>query len=503
MENDKSPLILSTFFRNMVRYLPSRIFPPVIGLIAIPIITRLFEPDVYGNYILVLATVSGLSLIPTTLLGTAALRFFPQYEKENSLETFRGTFIKGTFLCVTGIAVGFFISLQIIKPTIPVDLYSLMSIGIILFVAISIFSTLTYLLIARQKATEYSRFTTWHAGAGLLFGLAIVFWGNRGTDGLVWGSAAALTIAIPFLYRTAFNRLPSGRSTFSKTMAVEMAKYSAPLIIATLAAWIMNFSDRYVIELYRGSYEMGLYSASYSISYQALSMFGVLFTLAGYPLIVNMWENEGKTLTQQLVGRLTRYYILLVIPAAVGLTVLSKPIITVFTDSAYHEGYLIIPLIAFGTLLLGLQWWAQLGLNLYKKTNISAYCVLSAGLLNIGLNLWLVPKYGYIAAAVTTLVSYAFLLVATAFASKRFFTWEFPFKSLARIVVASAVMGWVVYHVADSLTSSSIINLAAGILLGIVINCAMLILLRELKWNSVWLVIKQIAQETRNLNRKG
>ncbi len=478
-ENQPFASPLGRFRSNIGRYLPSRVVPPIIGLIAIPVITRLFEPGDYGNYVLVLAAVTVLSFIPGTLLGTATMRFFPEYERQSRLGIFRNTLIKATIACVMGIAIVLFSVLQIAKTAISPNLYLLMSSGVLLFIAISIFTVLSYPLIARQKATAYSCFTIWHAGAGLLFGIAIVLLAGRGVEGLLWGSIIALLIAIPFLYRTAFAGMPAGKGAFSKPIAKEMTKYSAPLIIATLAAWILSLSDRYIIGLYRGSYEVGLYSASYAISEQALSMLIILFTLAGYPLIVNMWENQGREATQRFAGSLTRYYLLLALPAAVGLSVLAKPIIGVFTAPAYHEGYRIVPLIAFGAFLLALQWWPQVALSLRKKTSISAYCVVGAGLLNIGLNFLFIPRYGYMAAAATTFISYAFLLIIMVFATRHIFTWKFPWKSFTKIAFASAIMGAVVYPVGNSLTSSTIVNLITGVCVGVIVYVILLFLMRE------------------------
>lgn len=494
-ENQPFASPLGRFRSNIVRYLASKVVPPIIGLIAIPVITRLFEPGDYGNYVLVLAAVAMLSLIPGTLLGAATLRFFSEYEKQSRLGAFRNTLTKATIACVMGIAIVSFGILQIVKTAISPNLYFLMSIGVLLFIAVSIFTVLSYPLIARQKATAYSCFTIWHTGAGLLFGVAIVLLARRGVEGLLWGSIVALLIAIPFLYRIAFAGMPAGKGAFSKSIAVEMTRYSAPLIIATLAAWILSVSDRYIIGLYRGSYEVGLYSVSYAISEQVLGMFGILFTLAGYPLIVNMWENQGREATKRFAGSLTRYYLLLALPAAVGLSVLSKPIIEVFTAPAYHEGYRIVPLIAFGAFLLTLQWWPQVGLNLRKKTSISAYCVVGAALLNIGLNFLLIPRWGYMAAAVTTFISYAFLLVLMVLASRRLFTWEFPFKSLGKIALASAVMGVVVYPVGNSLTSSTAVNLIVGICLGLVVYGGMLLLLKEARWSEMQEMLKRKGHE--------
>jgi len=493
MLNETAPTPSRAFGKDILAYLPSKAVPALIGLIAIPIITRLFEPGDYGNYILVITTVGLLALIPGSLLGTAAVRFFAAYKKQSKLESFYNTLIKTTVACVAGIALVFFGVLQALRAAVPIELYHLMSIGILLFVLTSIFTIPLHVLNAKQKATLYSCFSIWQVGVGLAFGVAIVLTLKWGVDGLLWGSIGAIAIALPFLYHASFGKA-AREGAFSKSIAIEMSKFGAPLIIGNLAAWILSLSDRYVIELYRGSYEVGLYSASYSISEQALTMLLSLFMLAGYPLIVNTWETGGKEATQEFVGKLTRYYLLIGLPAALGMSVLSKPIIVSFTGAAYHEGYRIISLVAFGTFLLGLQRCAQQGLLLYKRTNIIMYAAVSAGLLNLGLNFLLVPMYGYMAAAVTTLISYAFLLAVMVVISRRHFVWEFPFKSLGKAALASAVMGAIVYPIGNSLTSSTLVNLIAGICIGVIVYFAMLFLLREPK--------KEEIQELRAISRK-
>ena len=65
------------------------------------------------------------------------------------------------------------------------------------------------------------------------------------------------------------------------------------------------------------------------------------------------------------------------------------------------------------------------------------------------------------------------------FISRQFFVWEFPFKSLAKVSFASAVMGTVVYPIGNSLTSSVLINLILSIFIGIIVYTAMLFVLRE------------------------
>jgi O-antigen/teichoic acid export membrane protein len=64
---------------------------------------------------------------------------------------------------------------------------------------------------------------------------------------------------------------------------------------------------------------------------------------------------------------------------------------------------------------------------------VSPLVTLVAGAANIGLNLWLVPRYGAIAAAWSTLVSYAFLLVLTWWSAERLHPFPYEYRRLVLI----------------------------------------------------------------------
>jgi len=167
------------------------------------------------------------------------------------------------------------------------------------------------------------------------------------------------------------------------------------------------------------------------------------------------------------------------VPAVTGLSTLIKPILNIMTGEQYFEGYKIIPFVTLGVLFLGLQQRFQAGFIFYRKTEYITFTIVASGLLNLFLNFLFIPRYGYFAAAITTLVSYAFLLFLMIIRSRHFFVWIFPFTSLIKITSASAIMGIIVYFICNSLTSSTLINLICGIFIGVLIYFVLLILFRE------------------------
>ena len=466
--------------KDMIKYLPAQIIPALVGIISIPIITRLFSPEEYGNYVLVMSTVIVFSTI-TSWLSMSIIRFYPAYERDNKLNEFYNSIIKLTIVSILILSLAFSIVLLFTKPYVKTNLYSLIWVGILVFIFISFFNVLQHFLRAKSQINYYSSFIIWKSITSIVFGILLVIIFHFSINGLLWGSIISLLIIIPFLWKKTVDKISLNWKEISIPLTKEMAKYSFPLALGNLAAWVLSLSDRYILEFFRGSQEVGIYSASYAISEKSIFLLVSLFMLASRPISMNIWEKEGIKRSKEFVSKLTRYYLIICIPATVGVSVLAKPIIHILTEQKYYEGYKIFPLVAFSVFLLGLQQRFQAGFVFYKKTHFIMYAIVFSGIVNLILNFLLVPKYGYMAAALTTFISYVFLLLYMVVLSRKLFIWQFPFNSLMKAICASMVMGLVVYPMGTSLTSSIIINLVLAVFTGIIVYSLMLFLLREFK----------------------
>jgi len=484
--------MIRDFVKDLLKYLPAQIAPAIMGLIAIPIITRLFSPEDYGNYVLVMATVSILTTI-VGWLSMSIIRFYPACERDGRLPELYGTAVRWLLISVAVLAIIFSGLIFATRAKLGDQLYHLMLIGVLVLVATSIFRVSQQFLRAKRRVGWYGSFSVWQSVARLGIGIALVIALGFGVEGLLWGSVLSVAVALPLLWKLAIGGFSWSKSV-SINLTKEMAKYGFPLVVANLAAWILSLSDRYILEFSRGAHEVGIYSASYAISEKSILLLVSLFMLASGPIGMNIWEKEGEKKSQEFVSKLTRYYLIICLPAVVGLSVLAQPIIDVLTAPEYYQGFRIVPLVALGGFFLGLQQRFQSGLMFYKKTKLVMIGIIASGLLNLGLNFLLVPKYGYMAAAGTTAVSYAFLLVAMMSISRRYFVWRFPFKSLGKGALSSAIMGAVVYPVGNSLTASTLINLGISVPLGVVVYSVSLFLLGGIEPNEKQVVKQALAR---------
>ena len=472
--------MIKDFVKDLVKYSPAHIVSAIIGFISIPVITRLFPPHDYGNYSLIMAIVTVL----TALLGwlpVSIIRFYPVYEKNSKLGIFYNNVIKLMVISVVTTTVIFLISIFSIRHHIPSELYLLMYIGAVVFIVSSIFEVLQYFLRSKREVNYYTGFTMWKNIMGFALGVGFVVFFKSGIMGLFWGAILSMIIILPLLWKKATECVTFVRSKLEFSLLKETVGYGFPLVIGNLAAWVLSLSDRYILEYFRGAKEVGIYSAGYNISEKSVMIIISLLSAASGPILMRMWEEKGERHSREYINKVTRYYLITCVPVVVGLSVLSGPIMNIFVGAQYYEAYKIIPFVTLGVLFLGLQGLFQGGFLFYKRTGFITFAIGISGLLNLWLNFIFIPRFGYMAAAVTTCIAYAFLLFLMIVGSRRIFAWDFPFRSLAKIGSASVIMGMAVYFIGNQLISSAILSLILGMCLGGLIYLALLFLFQEVK----------------------
>ena len=310
----------------------------------------------------------------------------------------------------------------------------------------------------------------------------VIAFGLR-VEALMYGTLAVQILAIPLLIRSTMEGVSVGTKYLRTSTIVSLWFFAWPLSFGNMAYWGLRISDRFIIEFFRSGIEVGLYSAVYNISDKTINLVVALFLLSMGPMVANTWEKLGREGTEQMLAKLTRLFLIICLPITVGLSLLALPFVTLLTGEAYHEGYRIVGYVAFSTFIWGLSRIACWGLILNNKTRLFAINQILAAILNIGLNLLLVPRYGYVVAGITTLIGYLLLLFMHAFTSRPYLTWRLPGKTLLIVSVAAALMGLVVFGINTLDTqgdSISLIHLFLTILAGAIVYISTLWLLGEI-----------------------
>ncbi len=181
---------------------------------------------------------------------------------------------------------------------------------------------------------------------------------------------------------------------------------SMPLLPAALSATLLSSSDRIMITYYFSSNETAMYAIAYTISSIAGVAFAALNQAWG-PWMLDMLSNEKYDQLRKYSWCFTKLYISIIIV----IILLAPEILLALGGKSYLEATAAMPPVIIA---MACQFFYAFYFNIeyfYGETVTISLGTVLAGVVNVLLNLYYVPRYGYIAASYTTMVGYFILLI--------------------------------------------------------------------------------------------
>ncbi len=501
IKNDEPPLIdsiLKSTGKDALRYVPAKVVPGIINLLALLIYTRIFTTEDYGNFYLAMAAVSVLSILGSNWLVESVTRFYAKSELRKDLDSFFSTIVYTyvlSTLLILGLAIG---GILIFSGKISDDFLPFLGMGIAVYITTSIYNILLYTLRASLQAKSFSVYQILLSAGKLGVVLIIVFLFKIGAISLL---IAFIFIQVPllfFLFKK-FSILRRFKLEYvSKECIKEFFKFGSPFIISGLSVWLLLLSDRYILNFFKSSAEVGIYSVSYSMVDRSVALLYTILMLAAHPIIIYTWEEKGKEVTQKLIKDLSRYFFMICIPAFLGISVLSREIFAVLVGKDFAESFKLVPFFAFCSFCGGLFQYVGKGFEIYKKTLLLAFIIFLSGALNVVLNILFIPQYGAVGAGIAKSISYAGLIILGIMMTRSFMPWQVSMKSILRISFAGSVMV-VCLILVKNLLSISLFNLVFLISLGIIVYVVILLLSKEVRDGEIQLIKSYSAKLIRPL----
>jgi len=291
--------------------------------------------------------------------------------------------------------------------------------------------------------------------------IAYLVLSGHGILGAVLALLAIRVILFLVVFFLITSKIGIKRPSFSK--AREYLNFSLPTVATAITAWVVTLSDRYVIAYFLGVVYVGVYSAGYVIASSSTQFVGILGLLL--PAALSQLYDEGKMEEVKTHLRYSLKYVLaLGIPFVFGAAILSEPVLRMFsTADIASQGHWVIPIVALGFLFMGATVAPANIVILVKKTKIAALAWGISGLVNLSLNILIVPYLGILGAAITTAFAYLLLLgILSYYAFKEFkitIEWRFIIKSL----IASLIMSLAIWRIAPVGNVAVIVTVVVGV----------------------------------------
>ena len=393
MSNDTKAL------KSGVWYTVANFIMKGIGFLTTPIFTRILSKADVGYYSDYTSVLSVFTILMTLGIGTTFIRAkfdykdeFDDYISSSLVLSSVVTLIWGTLICLFS---SLFSSITKVEPKY---LY-IMVVYLFMYSAVDIYQAKERHLFGYKRSVFISLLVA--VSTALLSVLLVNYLDNK-LDGRVLGSAIPTVAVGAILYISIISK--------GKHIKVSYWKYALPICIPyiphILSMTLLNSMDKIMITNICGAEDNALYSVAYTC--------GAIITMLATSINTAFAPWLGEKLNEKKhdeIYNVSIKYVGLFAIATCGVMLITPEILLIMGGKNYSEAIYVMPPVALGCVCQFVYSMYVSVEQFNKKTTGMAIASAVAALSNYVLNSIYIPKYGYIAAAYTTLASYLILLV--------------------------------------------------------------------------------------------
>lgn len=236
-------------------------------------------------------------------------------------------------------------------------------------------------------------------------------------------------------------------SSIDRRMMKDLLRFSLPLIPTTVCWLITDLSDRYMVTYFCGDHINGIYSAAYKIPTIVNLISGIFMQAWQFSAVAQSSDEEA---CKSFYSEVFRGFLSVIMIGAAGLILLSRFLSGLLLNSAYFEAWQFMPTLLCATALEAIVSFLATVYMVRKKSMHSFLTAMVGTLLNIALNLLLIPAWGALGAAVATLASYAAVLIVRMIDAPRIIKFRMCLPRLAVSVAFLFTSALVMTLVADA-----------------------------------------------------
>ena len=373
----------------------------IIGILLVPIFTRVFTPADYGALDLLTTQISILTILSLVGLNAAVFYHYRRVEEADERRRLVGTALAmATAAAVLLGAIGLVFSGDIAELILSDRAYAAAVAASFLWLPVNVALTLALDLLRLDfRAVAFSAIGVGRSLLAWAVGLGLVIWADLGIEALLLSHAilglAALVLA---LWLTRSSWVPGMDTRAARTLL----SVGVPLVPASLFSWLMTYSDRFFLVQFREITDVGHYAIAIRLA-GVLSLLIVAFETAWYPFA---YASAQRHEHRVLFARVLTTALLGMLPLAGALGLFAREALLLLTTPAYLPAYPYVGLLALALVANGASQVVIVGVQLSGRTWHIAWTAGAAAALNVALNLALIPPLGVLGAATSALLGF-------------------------------------------------------------------------------------------------
>ena len=409
------------------------------GFFLIPIYTRFLTPEDYG----IIGILGVVVVLTTSVLSLGAsqsqMRYYHEYEEDRrkvgELLFSINVLLFGFAIVVCGAltALGKPLFQHLIdNPAITFVPYVVIAIWMSFFTVVSQLISYYYVTTKQFAFCAVLQFVQFILTAGFII-LFVVFM-KQGALGSIKGGLIGLAVFSAVFY------WPYARS-FVRHLNTDhvrkVLRMGLPIMVHATAAAAMVSLDKLILNKYLSLSSVGIYTLGYKFGL-VMSIVVMSINRAWTPNYYELMKQQELDRARE-IRRMFCVWITAIGALCIGVGAWSREVVELLTTEEYFSAATVIPPILLGFFFQGVYFFMSGPIFYFKKTYLLPFMTVAAALLNVGLNIILIPKLDIMGAAITTAVSFLFLALAAYFLGRRYFDPHFEWIRLSLLMLVISV----------------------------------------------------------------
>jgi len=405
----------------------------MLSFILVPIYTLVMAPELYGEVTLIFAWFAIFNVFLAYGMETAFFRFYNKNQDKDAVVSTSLISIAATTFLFMFLALLFRNSLASLLE-IPPE-----------YVKYLIFILTIDALVIIPKPMKYAVIKILNVlvnlGLNLLFLLLLPEIAKNNPDGIFgWMYQVDFEISYIFISMlvassiTFVLMLPlylDNTYTFDKILWKSMMKYAWPVLVAGIAFTINEVFDRILLERLldpeTAKREVGMYSACYKLGV-FMTLFATAFRMGIEPFF---FSHSGSENPQKTYAQITNYFVVIGSIIVLAVIVFADVLKVIFIrNEAYWEAMSIVPIIILASFFLGIYHNLSVWYKVTDKTCYGAFISVIGAIITICINYIFIPKIGYMASAIATLLAYGTMMILSYYFGKSHYPVPYNFRKI-------------------------------------------------------------------------
>ena len=219
-----------------------------------------------------------------------------------------------------------------------------------------------------------------------------------------------------------------------------MLRYSLPLVILGVAGILNQVADKIIFPFVypdeaEATIQLGIYGAASKIA-MIMAMFTQAFRFAYEPFVFGKSKEKDS---REMYAQAMKFFIIFTLLAFLAV-MFYLDILRHVIGRDYWDGLRVVPIVMVAEIFMGIYFNLSFWYKLIDETRWGAYFSLTGCIILILMNIFLVPKYGYIACAWAGFTGYGVAMLLSYFVGQKKYPIQYDLKAIGMYVLLAAVL---------------------------------------------------------------